>query len=174
MTQGMIVLGRLVGPYGLKGWLKLHPFGDDFDALGRMPKWWLGADAAGDAWTPYALHELRSQGKGWIVKFEGIDGRSAAEAMDGLYIAAPREALPKTEADEYYWADLIGLDVVNTSGEPLGKVSGLLSSGAHDVLCVQESLDGKTKERLLPFVAQVVKQVDRAGKTIHVEWGVDW
>ena len=174
MTQGMIVLGRLVASYGLKGWLKLHPFGDDFEALGNMPQWWLGADADGEEWTPYALHAVRSQGKGLIVKFDGIDGRSAAEAMEGLYIAAPREALPNTAADEYYWADLIGLDVVNASGESLGKVSGLLSSGAHEVLCVQDSEGGKTKERLLPFVAQVVKKVDRASKTIHVEWGVDW
>ena len=170
----MIVLGRLVGPHGLQGWLKIHPFGDDFDALGAMPQWWLGADAEGEVWTPYALHELKAQGKGLIVKFVGVDGRSAAEAMDGLYIAAPRAALPKTEADEYYWADLIGLDVVNASGERLGKVSGLLSSGAHEVLCVRDGAGEKASERLLPFVAQVVKKVDSANRTIHVEWGVDW
>lgn len=174
MTQDMIVLGRLVGPHGLQGWLKIHPFGDDFGALGTMPQWWLGADADGAVWTPYVLHALKLQGKGLIVKFEGIDGRSAAEAMDGLYIAAPRAALPKTGLDEYYWADLIGLEVVNTSGERLGKVSGLLSSGAHEVLCVQDGEGGKTRERLLPFVAQVVKRVDGASRTMHVEWGVDW
>ena len=174
MTRGMIVLGRLVGPYGLQGWLKLHPFGDDFGALGNMSQWWLGAEADGDVWTPYALHALKTQGKGLIVKFQGIDGRNDAESIDRLYVAAPREALPETGVDEYYWADLIGLEVVNTSWEPLGKVSGLLSCGAHEVLCVQDGVGEKTRERLLPFVAQVVKKVDRESKTIHVEWGVDW
>jgi 16S rRNA processing protein RimM len=176
MTQGMIVLGRIAGPYGLHGWVKLNAYGDDFDALGTMPQWWLGAAAEGEGWTPYALAGLKSHGKGWIVKFAGVDDRNASEAIDGRYIAAPREALPKTATDEFYWGDLVGLEVMNTQGVRLGKVTKLLSSGAHEVLCVGD--DGgtgeKMQERLLPFVAQVVKSVDTANGKIHVEWGADW
>lgn len=176
MAQGMIVLGRIAGPYGLHGWVKLNAYGDDFDALGTMPRWWLGESAEGDVWSPYALSGLKVHGKGWIVKFAGVDDRNASEAIDGRYIAAPREALPKTAKDEFYWGDLVGLEVVNTQGERLGKVTGLLSSGAHEVLCVggEEGPDEKLQERLLPFVAQVVKSVDTANGTIRVEWGVDW
>lgn len=168
----MIVLGRIAGPYGLQGWVKLNAYGDDVDALGSMPQWWLGAVAEGDTWLPRALQGVKSRGTGWIVKFFGVDDRNAAEAIDGHYVAAPRAALPQTAADEFYWADLVGLDVLNTQGEKLGKVRKLLSSGAHDVLCV--SVDEGEQERLLPFVAQVVKRVDTAGGTILVEWGVDW
>jgi len=175
----MVVLGRIVGPYGLRGWVKVHPFGDDVAGLGDMRQWWLGADDIGKSWMPYALQELKPHAKGWIVKFAQVDGRDAAEAIDGLYVAAPRSELPKTAANEYYWADLIGLAVVNTQGERLGTVTELLSCGAHDVLCVREDVtdDGKSesgKQRLLPFVAQVVKSVDPASATICVDWGSDW
>jgi len=179
----MIVLGRIAGPYGLQGWVKLNAYGDDFDALGTMPQWWLGAAAEGEVWTPYALQDLKSHGKGWIVKFAGVDDRNGSEAITGSYIAAPREALPETAANEFYWADLVGLEVVNTQGERLGRVTKLLSSGAHEVLCVSDGEGGKMQERLLPFVAQVVKSVDTANGTkgtegtkgtIRVEWGADW
>lgn len=168
----MIVLGRISGPYGLHGWVKLNAYGDDFDALGTMPQWWLGLDDQGEQWTPHALQELKHHGKGWIVKFAEVDDRIASEAIAGRYIAAPREALPKTATNEFYWADLVGLDVVNTQGECLGKVTKLLSSGAHEVLCVSDGEGEEMQERLLPFVAQVVKSVDAA--TIQVEWGADW
>ena len=170
----MVVLGRIVGPYGLRGWVKLHPFGDDVAALGGMRQWWLGIDPEGTQWTPYTLQELKQHAKGWVVQFAQVDGRNSAEAIDGLYVAAPRSELPETAANEYYWADLIGLAVVNTQGERLGKVTELLSCGAHDVLCVQEDVAGTPKQRLLPFVAQVVKSVDPASATICVEWGSDW
>ena len=174
MTQGMIVLGRIAGPYGLQGWVKLNAYGDDFGALGTMPQWWLGAAAEGEVWTPFALQDLKSHGKGWIVKFIGVDDRNGSEAITGSFIAAPRQALPETAANEFYWADLVGLEVVNTQGERLGRVTKLLSSGAHEVLCVCDGEGGKMQERLLPFVAQVVKSVDTANCTIRVEWGADW
>ena len=96
--------------------------------------------------------------------------RTAAEAVDGFYVAVPREALPKPDKDEYYWADLIGLEVWNTQDVRLGTVSGLLSTGAHDVLQVQ---DGEV-ERLIPFVASYVTDVDVAVRRIRVEWEADW
>ena len=174
----MIVLGRIVGPYGLQGWVRLHPFGDDVAALGKMQQWMLGADPAGAEWMPHALRELRPHADGWIVLFAGIGDRNGAEAIDGLYVAAPRSELPKVADNEYYWADLVGLNVVNMQDEQLGKVVELLSCGAHEVLCVEEEVAGTSagsaKRRLLPFVAQVVKNVDPANATIRVEWGSDW
>jgi len=172
MTQGMIVLGRIAGAYGLYGWVKLQAYGDDFPALGEMPQWWLGDDSSGADWQPCVLKGCKAHGKGWIAKFAGIDERNGALALDGKYVAALRGDLPKTARDEYYWADLIGMDVVNLQGERLGRVSSLLSTGAHDVLCVQEGAEGA--ERLLPFVAQIVKGVDTANRVIRVEWGSDW
>ena len=174
MTRGMIVLGRIAGPYGLHGWVKLNAYGDDFDALGTMPEWWLGATADAESWVPHALQDLKLHGKGWIVKFVSVDDRNAAEAITGRYIGAAREDLPMTAADEYYWADLVGLEVVNVQGERLGRVTKLMSSGAHEVLCVCDGEGEKVQERLLPFVAQVVKSVDAASRSIRVDWGADW
>lgn len=172
-TANMVVLGRVTGPYSLRGWVKVHFFGDDAAALGEMPRWWLSVsdDAENGTWHAYVLQQFKPHGKGWIAKFDQVDDRNASEAMDGFYIAAPRDALPKTARNEYYWADLQGLQVRNTQGELLGVVADLMTSGAHDVLCVR---DDAGHERLLPFVDQVVKEVAQARREIIVEWGVDW
>ncbi|MDD3354279.1 ribosome maturation factor RimM [Zoogloea sp.] len=167
----MIVLGRVVAPFGVKGWVRVHPFGDDPLSWKQMPQWWLGTDPEGGQWLPYTLKECKEHGKGDIIAtFEEVPDRTAAEAVAGLYVAAPREALPEPGEDEFYWSDLIGLDVQNASGVMLGKVSALMSTGAHDVLQVQ---DGDV-ERLIPFVASYVTAVDKVNRLIQVEWEADW
>ena len=167
----MIVLGRIVAPFGVSGWVRVHPFGDDPLSWKSMPQWWLGLDPDGKEWTPYTLKGCKEHGKGGIVAtFAEVPDRNAAEAVSGYYVAAPREALPKPGKDEYYWSDLVGLEVRNASGALLGTVSGLLSTGAHDVLQVQ---DGET-ERLIPFVASYVTAVDMAARCITVDWEADW
>lgn len=168
----MVVMGRIAAPFGVQGWLKIHPFGDDPLSWRKMPHWWLSADpdAPPERWTQYPLRGCRAHGKGIVAALDGIDDRTAAEAIDGWYVAAPREALPHTEANEYYWGDLIGLPVENEQAEALGQVSGLISTGAHDVLQVQ---DGDT-EHLIPFVATYVLDVDLAARRIRVAWQKDW
>ncbi|MGE5468839.1 MAG: ribosome maturation factor RimM [Ignavibacteria bacterium] len=168
----MIVLGRIAAPYGIKGWVKLHPFGDDPAAWAEMPRWWIGRSEDGGDWQPIALKELRAHGKGLIGKFDGVDDRTAAEKLDGMYVGAPREELPATGKDEFYWGDLVGLEVVNEAGESLGKVASLIEAGANQVLTVKD--EAADKEHLLPFVAEVVKDVDLAGGRICVAWGKDW
>lgn len=167
----MIVLGRVAAPFGVGGWVKVHPFGDDPLSWKKMPQWWFGTDPDGEVWVPYTLKDCKAHGKGGVIAtFDEVPDRNGAEAVTGYYIAAPREALPKPDKDEYYWADLVGLEVRNTAGVVLGTVSGLLSTGAHDVLQVQ---DGDT-ERLIPFVASYVLAVDMASRSIQVEWETDW
>ncbi len=168
----MIVLGRITAPFGVKGWLKIHPFGDDPSALGEMPCWWLApeSETPDGQWAQYALRACQSHGKGLVVSLEGITDRNAAESLSGWYIAAPRDSLPQPEENEYYWGDLVGMAVYDETGEPLGEVTGLLSTGAHDVLQVQ---DGDT-ERLIPFVAAYVLDVDLAARSIRTAWQKDW
>jgi len=169
----MIVLGRISAPYGVRGWVKVQVFGDDPLAWASMPCWWLSAQetAADTAWQVRQLAECKLHGKSLVVRFEGIEDRNAAEEFSRLYVGAPREGLPKTAKDEYYWVDLIGLDVVNQAGERLGYVAELVRSGAHEVLDVRDE-DGS--QRLLPFVASVIKMVDLAGRRIQVDWERDW
>ena len=171
----MIVLGRLTAPYGVKGWLRLHPFGDDPDSWRAMPRWWLGSNEQDFSdWRSWPLQALRLQGKGWVVKLTGIEDRNAAEQLVGQFVGAPREALPATGEDEFYWVDLIGLDVVNEKQETLGRVTELIESGAHAVMVVQEGEGEKAQQRLLPFVGQVVKDVDVAAGVVRVDWERDW
>jgi|ERR1017187_7354941 16S rRNA processing protein RimM len=170
--MGIIVLGRIVAPYGVHGWVKVHPFGDDPAAWRRMPGLWLGTDPAGSIWQAYELTGLRQQGKGMVAKLMGVDDRAGAEAIDGRFVAAPREALPQIGENEYYWTDLIGLVVVNEQGECLGTVATLLETGAHPVLVVRDGEGTQMRERLLPFVAEVVKDV--ADGRVRVAWQFDW
>lgn len=168
----MIVLGRIVAPYGVQGWVKIHPFGDDPLAWRQMRQWWLNADSEGAAetWRPVTLRGCRMQGRALVAAFVESPDRNAAEALDGCYIGAPREALPDPGQDEYYWGDLVGMGVENRQGERLGTVAGLLSTGAHDVLQV---VDGES-EHLIPFVAAYVDGVDQDGRLIRVDWQQDW
>lgn len=171
----VIILGRITAPYGVKGWLRLHPFGDDPGRWREMPRWWLGQDETFFSdWRAWAVQDLRMQGKGWIVKLAGIDDRTAAERLVGQFFGAPREALPATGKDEFYWADLVGLQVVNERQETLGRVKELIESGAHAVLVVTEGQGETARERLLPFVGQVVKDVDVSAGVLRVDWERDW
>ena len=166
----MIVLGRLGEPYGLRGWLKLHCFADDPEAWGALASWWVAKTEQGP-WQEFALESLQPHGEGLKVRLAGIDDRTAAEALRGWWVGAPRDLLPEPAEDEYYWADLLGLSVKNRSGVVLGQVAGLLETGANDVLRVAS--DGQP-EILIPFVATAVLEVDRAAGVILVDWDADW
>ena len=168
----MIVLGRIVAPFGIKGWVRIAPFGDDPESWGEMSQWWISRDdgAADDAWQAVEITECRAHGTGLIAALREVPDRNAAEAVKGWFVGAPREALPEPGDEEYYWADLIGLSVLNKDGEALGEVAGLMSTGAHDVL---RAVDGDT-ERLIPFVAAYVLDVDAAARRITVDWQKDW
>jgi len=168
----MIVLGRIVAPFGVHGWLRVHPFGDDPEAWRKMTQWWLSADvdAPADSWKAHALEAVKLHGDGVVAKLAGIDNRDASEALGSCYFGAPREALPLPAQDEYYWADLIGLAVVNMQDQPLGRVKSLIETGANEVLVVADG----DRERLLPFVEHVVKAVDIPGGVIHADWDGDW
>lgn len=167
----MVVLGRITAPYGVQGWVRLHPFGDDPDRWREIDRWWLGSDDKDfSAWRAYPLKALRLHGKSWVAKLVGVDDRGGAEGLIGQYVGAPRAALPQTAPDEFYWADLIGLEVVNLGGESLGRVVEMIESGAHAVMRVDA---GETR-RLLPFVGHVVKEVDVPAGVMRVDWACDW
>lgn len=171
----MIVLGRLTAPYGVKGWLRLHPFGDEPERWREIRHWWLGSDEQDfSGWKSWPLQMLRQQGKGWVVKLTGVEDRSSAEQLVGSFVGAPRNALPATAQDEFYWADLVGLKVVNEQQETLGCVTELIESGAHAVMVVQDGAGKEATQRLLPFVSQVVKDVDVPAGVMRVDWHKDW
>jgi 16S rRNA processing protein RimM len=168
----MIVLGRIVAPYGIQGWLHLHAFGDDPLAWRQMKQLWVSSDDNPDPaqWRAVELAQMKQHGDGVVIKFAGISDRDSAESFAPCFVGAPREALPENPADEYYWSDLIGLAVVNKQGIELGTIVSLLESGANEVLV----LEGQDRQRLLPFVGQIVQSVDLAAKRAVVDWEADW
>lgn len=163
-------MGRVAAPYAVKGWIKVQPFTECLDSLLDYDFWWLGhEEGRRKNWRACRVLEGKVHGQTLLARLEGVDDRDAAEALKGLDVAVDRSEFPETGEDEYYWDDLIGLEVVNTEGVTLGKVEGLLETGAHDVL----RLAGE-RERLIPFVEAFVREVDLNGKRILVEWGADW
>lgn len=111
------------------------------------------------------------QGGLLIAELECLPDRNASETAKGMLVGVPRAGLPPAAKDEYYWADLIGLAVINTHDQSLGQVSGLIETSANAVLRV---VDGDGKERLLPFVAAIVLDVDLSARCIRVDWEADW
>ena len=160
-------MGRILAPYGVKGWVKIEPYSTEPGSLNAYPAWWVGRN--GD-WQEFRVAESALHSGNLVARFEGCIERNAALALKGSEVAVQRELLPRIADNEFYWADLVGLRVVNEQNEELGKVAELFEHGAHPVMRL---IEGKT-ERLLPFVPQVVKQVDMAGGCIRVVWGLDW
>lgn len=163
-------MGRVAAPYAVQGWIKIQPFTEHLDSLMDYGSWWLGHGEGRKAgWREFRLVEGKVHGQTLLARLEGVHDRTAAEALQGLEVAVDRAEFPEAGGDEYYWDDLVGAVVVNTEGVQLGKVEGLLETGAHDVLRVVGE-----RERLIPFVGAYVREVDQAGKRILVEWGADW
>lgn len=159
-------MGRVAGPFGVLGWVKVQPFSERRDALGRYGVWWLGeVPGSGRA---FAVEATRLHGKFLLAKLVGVTQREEAAALKGSLVVVPREALPELDEDEYYWTDLIGLEVVNRQGVVLGRVKTLMETGANDVLVVRGD-----RERLLPFIRQVILEVNLAAGVIRVDWEVD-
>ncbi|HEX7916269.1 ribosome maturation factor RimM [Rudaea sp.] len=163
-----LVLGKIVGLYGVEGWVKLESYSDPRTRIFKYSPWFVGS---ADASVEYANVKGRAQGKGIVARLPGVDSRDAAAALIGVEIRIARSALPKPKQGEYYWVDLEGLDVFNLEGVAFGKVSHLFSTGANDVLVVR---DGE-RERLVPFVTeQFVKEVDIDGGRIVVDWDAEF
>jgi 16S rRNA processing protein RimM len=166
LPDNLVVMGRVAVPFGVHGWVKIQPFTEKIDGLSDFSSWWLGD---GESWREYVVLESAAHNATLHAKLDGCVGRDAAVALKGKLVAVPREALPAAGNNEYYWSDLVGLAVVNLQGEALGKVTGLLETGANDVLVVMGE-----QERLIPFIGQYVVEVDMAGGQVRVDWGTDY
>lgn len=175
-------MGRIVAPYGVYGWLKVVPDTEAIDGLFDYDNWWLGK---GDDWREMVVETAKIHNDVIVVKLAGIDDRDAAIACKGKQIGVPREALPEAGANEYYWSDLIGLSVKNQQGVDFGLIEDVFETGANDVLVVKNTTPTSSvnkagsdkeqpQERLLPFIATVVLEVDLKAKTMLVDWDEDF
>ena len=187
LPDDAVEVGRILDAWGVKGWVKILPHNSDPEALFAASAWLLQPPeakfrpgfAAFSGTVSIALDEAKTHSDSIVAKFIGLDDRTAAEALRGARIFLPRSSFPAASADEYYWVDLIGLQVVNREGVALGVVRDLMTTGPQSVLCIEYSQpreDGSTvtAERMIPFVSAYVDKVDLAGKSILVDWQPDY
>ena len=166
MTTQPVVLGRISGLFGVRGWVKVYSYTEPREAVLQYDRWLLSGK---DGWQEATVAEGQRHGKTVIARIDGYDDRDQAAALVGTEIAVSREALPEAGKDQYYWSDLEGLRVVHRDGTELGRVSHLLETGANDVMVVEGE-----QERLIPFVMdKVVIGVDLDKGEIEVDWEWD-
>ncbi len=167
------VMGRVLAPFGVRGSIKVRPLSATPDALLRFATWWVRSGRGDPAWREMRRVAARMHAGALVVELAGVDTREAALLLKGSDIGVPRAALPAAEAGEIYWADLVGMIVVNREGVTLGRVSEVTEHGAHPLLRVaRPGVQGS--ERLIPYVPAIVERVDRAARVIDVDWGEDY
>jgi 16S rRNA processing protein RimM len=173
-----IEVGRIADAWGIKGWFKVLPHSADSKALFSSKNWFLMPSERGAKTFPgvakLAIAEAKTHSNTVVACARGVDDRTTAEALRGARIFVSRVNFPPPEKDEYYWVDLIGLDVVNREGVVLGAVKELLSTGAQTVLVMDYEQDGKTQERMIPFVSVYIDSVDLPARRILVDWQPDF
>ena len=176
-----VEVGRILDAWGLKGWFKVLPHSASPQALFSSKRWFLQANQRGP--SPFKgtvlmrIREAKEHADSVVAcPMEAID-RDTAESLKGARIFVPRSSFPSTQADEYYWVDLIGLSVINRDSLALGTVTELLSTGPQTVLVIhQANPDDPAKpiERMIPFVSAYIDLVDIAAKQIWVDWQADY
>lgn len=203
--EDAVEVGRVVDAWGVKGGIKVQPFSSDPQALFCTKKWFLrpaeasagavvrpGASSAAQATKAAGavtsagaaklarprflqVKTAREQGDVVVVTADDLVDRNAAEALKGARVFVSRSAFPTPDEGEFYWVDLIGLDVRNPQGEALGRVVDLIDTGPQSVLrCEHEGADGKPAERLIPFVSAYIVSVSLTDKLIVADWGLDY
>ena len=182
LPSDAIEIGRIVGAWGVKGWVKVLPYSASPEALFSSRRWFLQPSERGA--SPFTgtvrlrIKEAKQHSGSVVAQVHDVEDRSAAESLKGARIFVSRSSFPTAGEDEYYWVDLIGLTVVNREGEHLGVVKELLSTGPQTVLVLtyEQTEDGKTKacERMIPFVSAYIDNVDLPAKRILADWHLDY
>ena len=176
-----IEVGRIADAWGIKGWFKVLPYSASPEALFSSKRWFLQPSEKGaKTFTGTALlkiKEAKDHSDSVVAHAQDIDDRNDAELLKGARIFISRASFPTPEIDEYYWVDLIGLQVRNREGVDLGEVTELLSTGPQTVLVLRDTVtdgEGKPIERMIPFVSVYVDKVDIQGRLITVDWQADY
>jgi 16S rRNA processing protein RimM len=179
----LIELGAISEAQGLRGQVKVRPHSPDPVALLSSKALWLSLIPRRDAGvsasveqaslTEYKVKNAKMHSGNVVITLDGVNDRDQALALKGARILVARDAFPKAESDSYYWVDLIGCRAINLQGESLGEVLDVTENGAHGVIAIGDK-ESKDAKYLVPFVKEVVQDVDLANKTITLDWQSDW
>lgn len=176
-----IVIGRIGDPFGVKGWSHLFSFTEPADNIFNYTNWQIRAYKKKDAqWILAEIECHKPHGGNYVIKFKGYDDRDQALLLKNHTIAVDRADLPTLAKGEYYWNDLIGLQVISTKGESFGEIDYLFEAGSNDIIATKipketHEQTGKQSKphaitHYIPYTKDVVKSVDLAKKIMVVEW----
>lgn len=173
IPDDLVLVGHVIGAYGIRGWIRIKSYSPDSAALLYGRTWWLDKPLLRDI----DVMSVKNHGEDIVAQVMGVMDRNAAEALIGASVKIRRSHFPPLSNNEFYWVDLIGLDVENFQGQCMGVVRDLIDNGAHPILLVGlPPIDPAKKSRqfLIPFVDQFIKAVDQSAKKIIVDWGLDY
>ncbi len=173
-----IEVGRIADAWGIKGWFKVLPYSADPEALFSSRRWFLLPAEKGEKTFvgvgKLAVKEAKIHSDSVVACAHDVNDRNAADSLRGARVFISRASFPTAQKDEYYWVDLLGLDVVNREGVALGQVRDLLSTGPQTVLVIDYLQDGQMLQRMIPFVAVYIDDVDLNARRILVDWQADY
>jgi 16S rRNA processing protein RimM len=167
-SETFVPVGKISGAFGVKGWVKVYSYTEPRANILQYSPIYMSRHGE---WVEVKVQGGHMQGKGVVMGLANITDRDQVLALMGSELAIKKSQLKPADEDEFYWTDLMGLEVVNLKGDVLGQVDHMMETGANDVLVVK----GKGQKVLIPFVLDhVIKQVDLETKHIQVDWEADY
>ena len=161
--EEIVVMGKVLVPYGVNGWVKVYSFTEKLESFLTYKKLFLSKNEKN--WLEIKVKDIKLHGKTIIANFSEIVNRTQAESYKDYLIGVPKNLLPKLKENEYYWTDLIGCEVLNLQNISFGLVDTYIETGANDVIVVKGD-----KERLIPYTPMTVLKVDTKKDKIIVDW----
>jgi 16S rRNA processing protein RimM len=162
----LVTLGKITGIWGVHGWVRIYSYTRKKQDIFSFNPWYL---LRGDSYDQIHVLQGRTQGSRMVARLEGYTEREQARSLIDTTIAVPMDVLPELNHEEYYWIQLQGLRVVTVNDEDLGTVDFLMETGANDVMVVRGD-----RERLIPYIPDVIRQVSLGEGLIRVDWDVDF
>jgi 16S rRNA processing protein RimM len=168
LMDDAVAIGRFGGPFGVKGWIKVISFTQPAEQILSYLPWFFFKGG-----RKQEIKEVNAQlhGKNLILQLEQSQDRESAKTFTNLEIYIDRSQLPALSNEEYYWIDLVGLAVINKEAVELGRITSVFATGSNDVIVVRAE-DGK--ERYIPYLTDVVLEVNLDQKTVMVDWDADF
>ena len=168
MRHSQVIVGRISGLYGVRGGMKIHSYTRPREQIFSYHPWLIGR---ANEWTTRTLRAGQPHGKTLIAFIDGVADRDTALPLVGMDIAIHREQMPQLPEGEYYWCDLLGLEVYDLNGRYLGSISEIEETGANDVLVVAQG----EQKILIPLVMrEVVQEVNLETGLLRVDWNPEY
>ncbi|MBI5455193.1 MAG: 16S rRNA processing protein RimM [Deltaproteobacteria bacterium] len=157
--DGLVPIGKIIGAHGIKGEVKVFPYGEleDFELKTVLV-------SAKEAVKSFTVKRVRKHKDFYILELEGVSVRNDAEALIGAEVRVPKDDLPELDEDEYYYMDLVGMDVMTDEGKYLGSITNVIATGSNDVL----EVDGPFGSVLIPALDNIIIEVDAVGRKVTV------